>query len=149
MLVIDPSFLITFICSAWPLLILADKLVPWLLKALGCLLAYLIVLRCGRIDLIRNFIWCCAVTVLFYITDEVYVCNCNCVLAYWIYLFCLFRISFNSNVWWRELTQRILCDLKAWNIQTSADLSLSGPVGLVYSLVVGNDLLFAGTQVFP
>ncbi|KGN59738.1 zinc finger CCCH domain-containing protein 48 [Cucumis sativus] len=36
--------------------------------------------------------------------------------------------------------------VKAWNIQTSADLSLSGPVGLVYSLVVGNDLLFAGTQ---
>lgn len=36
--------------------------------------------------------------------------------------------------------------VKAWNIQTSADLSLSGPVGLVYALVVGNDLLFAGTQ---
>ncbi|GFY84274.1 zinc finger WD40 repeat protein 1 [Actinidia rufa] len=33
--------------------------------------------------------------------------------------------------------------VKAWNIQTTADLSLSGPVGQVYTLVVGNDLLFA------
>lgn len=32
-------------------------------------------------------------------------------------------------------------------MQTSAELSLSGPVGQVYSLVVGNGLLFAGTQV--
>lgn len=40
-----------------------------------------------------------------------------------------------------------LTDLvKAWNIQTSMELSLNGPVGQVYSLVVGNDLLFAGTQ---
>lgn len=36
--------------------------------------------------------------------------------------------------------------VKAWNIQTNAELSLSGPVGQVYSLVVGNDLLMAGTQ---
>ncbi|GER36722.1 transducin/WD40 repeat-like superfamily protein [Striga asiatica] len=36
--------------------------------------------------------------------------------------------------------------VKAWNIQTSTDLSLNGPVGQVYSLVVGNDMLFAGTQ---
>lgn len=36
--------------------------------------------------------------------------------------------------------------VKAWNIQTSVELSLNGPVGQVYSLVVGNDLLFAGTQ---
>ncbi|KAL2558574.1 Zinc finger CCCH domain-containing protein 63 [Forsythia ovata] len=36
--------------------------------------------------------------------------------------------------------------VKAWNIQTSIDLSLNGPVGQVYSLVVGNDMLFAGTQ---
>ncbi|CAK9136826.1 unnamed protein product [Ilex paraguariensis] len=36
--------------------------------------------------------------------------------------------------------------VKAWNAQTNTDLSLSGPVGQVYSLVVGNDLLFAGTQ---
>lgn len=36
--------------------------------------------------------------------------------------------------------------VKAWNIQTSLDLSLNGPVGQVYSLVVGNDLLFAGVQ---
>ncbi|KAL3834506.1 hypothetical protein ACJIZ3_009242 [Penstemon smallii] len=34
----------------------------------------------------------------------------------------------------------------AWNIQTSTELSLNGPVGQVYSLVVGSDLLFAGTQ---
>ncbi|KAK6125926.1 hypothetical protein DH2020_040315 [Rehmannia glutinosa] len=35
---------------------------------------------------------------------------------------------------------------RAWNIQTSTELSLDGPVGQVYSLVVGNDLLLAGTQ---
>ncbi|KAJ6869739.1 zinc finger CCCH domain-containing protein 48 [Populus alba x Populus x berolinensis] len=36
--------------------------------------------------------------------------------------------------------------VKAWNTQTNTDLSLTGPVGQVYTLVVGNDLLFAGTQ---
>ncbi|KAL3652367.1 Zinc finger CCCH domain-containing protein 48 [Castilleja foliolosa] len=36
--------------------------------------------------------------------------------------------------------------VKAWNVQTSVELSLNGPVGQVYSLVVGSDLLFAGTQ---
>lgn len=36
--------------------------------------------------------------------------------------------------------------VKAWNIQTNADLSLSGPVGQVYALVIGHDMLFAGTQ---
>ncbi|KAL6961821.1 Zinc finger CCCH domain-containing protein 48 [Sarracenia purpurea var. burkii] len=36
--------------------------------------------------------------------------------------------------------------VKAWNIQTATDLSLSGPVGQVYALVVGNDLLYSGTQ---
>ncbi|MFS8018840.1 putative transcription factor WD40-like family [Helianthus anomalus] len=36
--------------------------------------------------------------------------------------------------------------VKALNVQTSAELSLNRPVGQVYSLVVGNDLLFAGTQ---
>ncbi|MFS7914851.1 putative transcription factor WD40-like family [Helianthus anomalus] len=36
--------------------------------------------------------------------------------------------------------------VEAWNVQTSAELSLNGPVGQVYSLVVGNDLLFVGTQ---
>ncbi|KAM0053088.1 putative transcription factor WD40-like family [Helianthus debilis subsp. tardiflorus] len=42
------------------------------------------------------------------------------------------------------------CSVKAhaWNVQTSAELSLNGPVGQVYSLVVGNDLLFAGTQEY-
>lgn len=28
------------------------------------------------------------------------------------------------------------------------ELTLSGPVGQVYSLVVGNDLLFAGSKVY-
>lgn len=36
--------------------------------------------------------------------------------------------------------------VKAWNAQTTTDLNLDGPVGQVYALVVGNDLLFAGTQ---
>ncbi|KAG2299080.1 hypothetical protein Bca52824_035552 [Brassica carinata] len=36
--------------------------------------------------------------------------------------------------------------VKAWNIEINADQSLSGPIGQVYSLVVGTDLLFAGTQ---
>ncbi|EPS70603.1 hypothetical protein M569_04157, partial [Genlisea aurea] len=36
--------------------------------------------------------------------------------------------------------------VKAWNIQTNTDLSLNGPIGQVYSLVIGNDLLFAATQ---
>nr|GMD55513.1 zinc finger CCCH domain-containing protein 48 [Ipomoea batatas] len=36
--------------------------------------------------------------------------------------------------------------VKAWNVQTAADLNLTGPVGQVYSIVVGNDMLFAGTE---
>ncbi|KAH7653650.1 Cdc4 and related F-box and WD-40 proteins protein [Dioscorea alata] len=36
--------------------------------------------------------------------------------------------------------------VKAWNTQTSTDLSLSGPTGQVYALVVGNEMLFAGIQ---
>lgn len=36
---------------------------------------------------------------------------------------------------------------QAINIQSNADQLLSGPVGQVYDLVVGNELLFAGTQV--
>ncbi|XP_020262148.1 zinc finger CCCH domain-containing protein 17-like [Asparagus officinalis] len=36
--------------------------------------------------------------------------------------------------------------VRALNTQTSLDLSLDGPVGLVYALVVGNEMLFAGTQ---
>ncbi|CAK9161000.1 unnamed protein product [Ilex paraguariensis] len=36
--------------------------------------------------------------------------------------------------------------VKAWNAQTNTDLTLSHPLGQVYALVVGNDLLFAGTQ---
>ncbi|XWS48389.1 hypothetical protein CRYUN_Cryun13aG0072300 [Craigia yunnanensis] len=38
--------------------------------------------------------------------------------------------------------------VKAWNTQTNQELSLSGPVGQVYTMFVGNDLLFAGTQVW-
>ena len=37
--------------------------------------------------------------------------------------------------------------MKAWNTQTSTDLSLDGPVGQVYALVVANGMLFAGVQV--
>lgn len=37
--------------------------------------------------------------------------------------------------------------LQAWNTQTNTDMSLTGPVGQVYALAVGNDLLFAGTHV--
>ncbi|XP_039114925.1 zinc finger CCCH domain-containing protein 17 [Dioscorea cayenensis subsp. rotundata] len=36
--------------------------------------------------------------------------------------------------------------VKAWNTQTATDLSLSGPTGQVYALVVGNEMLFAGIQ---
>ncbi|XP_042506251.1 zinc finger CCCH domain-containing protein 48-like [Macadamia integrifolia] len=36
--------------------------------------------------------------------------------------------------------------VKAWNTQTVSELSLSGPVGQVHALVVGNEMLFAGTQ---
>lgn len=36
--------------------------------------------------------------------------------------------------------------VKAWNTQTGTDLSLDGPVGQVYALVVGNDMLLAGTE---
>ncbi|KAG9451669.1 hypothetical protein H6P81_004573 [Aristolochia fimbriata] len=36
--------------------------------------------------------------------------------------------------------------VKAWNIQTITELSLIGPVGQVYSLIVGNEMLFAGVQ---
>ncbi|XP_047316130.1 zinc finger CCCH domain-containing protein 48-like isoform X2 [Impatiens glandulifera] len=36
--------------------------------------------------------------------------------------------------------------VKASNTQTNAMLTLGGPVGQVYSLVVGNDMLFSGTQ---
>ncbi|XP_041008116.1 zinc finger CCCH domain-containing protein 48-like isoform X2 [Juglans microcarpa x Juglans regia] len=36
--------------------------------------------------------------------------------------------------------------VKAWNTETNTELSLSGPIGEVYAMVVGNGLLFAGTQ---
>ncbi|XP_059637905.1 zinc finger CCCH domain-containing protein 48-like [Cornus florida] len=36
--------------------------------------------------------------------------------------------------------------VKAWNTQSHTDLTLDGPVGAVQAMVVGNDMLFAGTQ---
>ncbi|KAJ6794030.1 zinc finger CCCH domain-containing protein 17-like [Iris pallida] len=36
--------------------------------------------------------------------------------------------------------------IKAWNTQMSTELSLTGPAGQVYALVVGHGMLFAGTQ---
>ncbi|KAG4117946.1 hypothetical protein ERO13_D12G262300v2 [Gossypium hirsutum] len=36
--------------------------------------------------------------------------------------------------------------VKAWNTQTNQEFSLSGPAGQVYAMIVGNSLLFAGTQ---
>ncbi|XP_035545128.1 zinc finger CCCH domain-containing protein 48-like [Juglans regia] len=36
--------------------------------------------------------------------------------------------------------------VKAWNTETNIELSLSGPIGEVYAMVVGNDLLFASTH---
>ncbi|RZC59611.1 hypothetical protein C5167_006914 [Papaver somniferum] len=36
--------------------------------------------------------------------------------------------------------------VKAWNTQTNRELSLGGPSGQVYALVVGNEMLFAATQ---
>ncbi|RZC57118.1 hypothetical protein C5167_004421 [Papaver somniferum] len=36
--------------------------------------------------------------------------------------------------------------VKAWNIQTHNELSLSGPSGLVYALAVEKEMLFAGAQ---
>lgn len=37
--------------------------------------------------------------------------------------------------------------LQAWHIESSAEFSLDGPVGEVYSMVVANEMLFAGAQV--
>jgi hypothetical protein len=40
--------------------------------------------------------------------------------------------------------------LQVWNMQTSAEMNLTGPAGQVYALAVANELLFAATQVnFP
>ncbi|KAK9943053.1 hypothetical protein M0R45_008676 [Rubus argutus] len=36
--------------------------------------------------------------------------------------------------------------VKAWNIQTNAEFSLSAPAGQVHAMEVGNEMLFAGTQ---
>nr|CAD1830232.1 unnamed protein product [Ananas comosus var. bracteatus] len=36
--------------------------------------------------------------------------------------------------------------VKAWNLQDSIDVTLEGPKGQVYALIVGNNTLFAGTQ---
>ncbi|XP_068650523.1 zinc finger CCCH domain-containing protein 48-like [Aristolochia californica] len=36
--------------------------------------------------------------------------------------------------------------IKAWNTQINTELSLTGPAGQVYSMIVGNEMLFAGVQ---
>lgn len=36
--------------------------------------------------------------------------------------------------------------VKAWNTQIQIELTLDGPVGQVYAMAVGNDVLFAGTE---
>nr|CAD1830249.1 unnamed protein product [Ananas comosus var. bracteatus] len=36
--------------------------------------------------------------------------------------------------------------VKAWNLQASIDVTLEGPKGQVYALIVGNNTLFAGTE---
>ncbi|GMP43177.1 hypothetical protein CsSME_00012642 [Camellia sinensis var. sinensis] len=36
--------------------------------------------------------------------------------------------------------------VKAWNTQALTDFTLNGPVGQVYAMALGNDMLFAGTQ---
>ncbi|TKY69435.1 Zinc finger CCCH domain-containing protein 17 [Spatholobus suberectus] len=36
--------------------------------------------------------------------------------------------------------------VKAWNIQTSSEFTLDGPKGQVLAMIVGNDILFAGTE---
>lgn len=59
-----------------------------------------------------------------------------------IYLF-----FFSISLLVRAAYTDYLIILQAWNTQTNADLSLSGPVGQVYAVVVGSDMLFAGTQV--
>ena len=41
----------------------------------------------------------------------------------------------------------VLVLFQAWNIESCADLSLDGPVGQIYAMVVNNDMLFAGAQV--
>ncbi|RVW76651.1 Zinc finger CCCH domain-containing protein 48 [Vitis vinifera] len=42
------------------------------------------------------------------------------------------------------LTGQFMMILQAWHTQNNTELTLSGPTGQVYALVVGNDLLFAG-----
>ena len=41
----------------------------------------------------------------------------------------------------------VLVLFQAWNIESCANLSLDGPVGQIYAMVVNNDILFAGAQV--
>lgn len=36
--------------------------------------------------------------------------------------------------------------VKVWNMQTQAEMNLTGPTGQVYALAIGNELLFAATQ---
>jgi len=37
--------------------------------------------------------------------------------------------------------------VKVWNMQTAAEMNLTGPTGQVYALAVASELLFAATQV--
>ncbi|CAA3008675.1 Hypothetical predicted protein [Olea europaea subsp. europaea] len=38
--------------------------------------------------------------------------------------------------------------IKGWGFQAQIELYLSGPIGQVYSMVVDNDMLFAGAEVW-
>ena len=45
------------------------------------------------------------------------------------------------------LIESMLVLFQAWNIEYCADLSLDGPVGQIYAMVVDHDMLFAGAEV--
>nr|CAD1830369.1 unnamed protein product [Ananas comosus var. bracteatus] len=42
----------------------------------------------------------------------------------------------------------LFANAQAWNLQASIDVTLEGPKGQVYALIVGNNTLFAGTEVW-
>ena len=45
------------------------------------------------------------------------------------------------------LIESMLLLFQAWNIESCADLSLDGPVGQIYAMVVDHDMLLAGAEV--
>ena len=45
------------------------------------------------------------------------------------------------------LIESMLVMFQAWNIESCANLSLDGPVGQIYAMVVDHDMLFAGAEV--